>query len=638
MIHCSAVRIAGLAQALFLALPLLGATCAEAGAPSGTPITLELDLRDAPRQRFLVHEVIPVSAGHLRLVYPKWIPGEHGPTGPINGLTGLSFTAGGQSLSWRRDLAEMYAIELEVPAGVTEIDARFQYLPAGDGQFGAGGSTTPVLAEMEWNQVLLYPEGAAASAIPFQASVQVPKGWTFATALEISERGEDSARFQPTSLETLVDSPLFAGAYARSYELSPGVSPPVRLNVFGDRADQVELSPEQLKHARALASQAIKLTGAAHYRHYDFLFGVSDYTASFGLEHHESSDDRLPADYYTDPDNYLAGGGLLPHEYFHSWNGKFRRPAGLATPDYQQPMKGELLWVYEGLTNYFGEVLAARAGVWNAEQYRDYVAMTAAQMQSTTGRRWRPLQDTADAAQLLYGAPRAYTNWRRSVDYYPEGTLLWLDVDTEIRTLSKGRKSLDDFVQAFYGKHPGAVEVLPYDFDEVVATLQSVVAADWRGKLQTLLTTRRAEAPLEGVKRAGWTLGFSDTPTALFKSYEKVNKRLNQTSDIGLVIDNDPAGAKGTVIDVTWEGPAFAAGVAPGMKIVAVNDEDFSAESLRRAIKAAAKASAPIRLLVHAAGGFQTIAVDWHGGERYPRLEPIKGQDDLLARIAAPRS
>ena len=600
-------------------------------------IQLEVDLRDAPKRRFLVHESVPVKSGKLELRYPKWIPGEHAPSGPLNGVTGITVSANGKVLPWRRDHSEMYEIELDIPTGVETIDLQFQYLPAGDGQFGGSGSTTPNLLELEWNQVLFYPAGMPVNAIPIVASARLPDGWEFATALDTTRTSRNAVSFASTSVEQLVDSPLFAARYLRRVDLAPDARQPVRLNLIGDRPDNLDMKPEQVAHARALVVQALKLTGTAHYRHYDFLFGLSDHTGSFGLEHHQSSDDRTVAEYYTDPDNYIADAILLPHEYFHSWNGKFRRPKGLATPDYQLPMRGGLLWVYEGMTNYYGEVLAARAGMWTAAQYRDSLAMTAAAMQYQRGRRWRPLQDTADAAQLLYGAPGAYSNWRRSVDYYPEGSLLWLDVDTRLRTLSDGRVSLDDFVRTFHGTHPDSIEVLPYDFDDVVHTLEGLVPYDWRGMLTGLLESRSDDAPLEGLKRSGWSLAFDPTPSPLFKASEKLRKEQVQRYDIGFDVSTDDAKGKGTILDVEWEGPAFAAGLVPGMHLVAVNDEEYSADGLRRAITQAVGSKAPIRLLVSDAGLFQSVSIDYHGGLRYPHLEAISGKPDLLGRIAAAR-
>jgi predicted metalloprotease with PDZ domain len=634
-----------LAFMLLAALPALSAEPAPAGeVPKARAIALEVDLRDAPRRRLLVHEVFQVAPGRLLLRYPKWIPGEHAPNGPINGVTGLTLTAAGKTLTWRRDPVDMYGIELEVPTGVAELELQFQFLAVAAGAFGGVAATTPHLLELEWNQVLFYPAGSATRTIPIAAAVRLPVGWQCATALEPAKPAADAARFEastlqrfePTTLEQLVDSPLIAGEYFRRIDLAPGTEPAVRLNLVADRAASLELKPEQLKATQGLVKQTLLLTDSVHYRHYDFLLALSDYTGRFGLEHQQSSDNRAVASHYSDPDSYLAAAPLLPHEFFHSWNGKFRRPKGLVTTDYQQPMKDGLLWVYEGLTNYYGEVLAARAGLWTAEQFRDRLAMTAAAMQYQPGRRWRPLQDTADAAQLLYGGSPAYANWRRGVDFYPEGSLLWLDIDTRLRTLSLGHKSLDDFVRVFHGAGPGAVEVLPYDVDDVVHTLEQLAPADWKGTLQTLLQARSNEAPLEGLRRAGWSLTFGDIPSGLFKATEKLRKEQNQSYDLGLVISTDSEQDKGTIRDVLWEGPAFTAGLAPGMRLLAVNEEDYSPDGLRRAISEAAQNGAPIRLLVRDAGNYQTLRIDYRGGLRYPQLEALKYGSDLLEKISAP--
>ena len=465
----------------------------------------------------------------------------------------------------------------------------------------------------------------------------MPKGWQFATALEASGAADadGSTRFKPVTLETLVDAPVFTGEYFRRIDLGSALGAPVYLNLIADRPANLEMKPEQVQHARNLVQQAARLTGAVHYRHYDFLFALSDHTGEFGLEHHESSDDRLGAEFYTDPDHYLADPALLSHEYFHSWNGKFRRPKGLATSDYNQPMLGDLLWVYEGMTNYYGEVLAARAGGWTAEQFRDRVAQTAADMQFQTGRVWRPLQDTADAAQILYGTPRTYGNWRRTVDYYPEGSLLWLEVDTQLRTLTKGQRSLDDFVRAFHGQRPGKVEVLPYDMDEVVNTLQAVAPFGWRAFLQERLQAMKADAPLDGLARGGWKLVFTDTPTDYFKASTKTAKVQQQAFDLGLTVSQDDD-RKGTLIDVIWNGPAFKAGLTPGMKVMAVNGEEYTAEELSGAIKAAGKGGPPVTLLVKDGSVFSTHVIDYTGGLRYPRLEAISGATDLIGQISAP--
>ncbi len=357
----------------------------------------------------------------------------------------------------------------------------------------------------------------------------------------------------------MVDSPLFTGQYVKRIDLAPSAAVPVYLNVFGDRAGNLELKPEQVEHHVALVKQAVALFGSQHYGHYDFLLAVSDNTGSFGLEHHQSSDDRIDADFFTDPDMFLNGAGLLPHEYVHSWNGKFRRPAGLATQDYSAPMEGDLLWVYEGLTEYLGNVLTARSGLWTTEQYRDALAITAAQMDHVPGRTWRALQDTADAAQRLYYAPRAWVSARRAVDYYPEGELLWLDVDTKIRELSNNARSLDDYTRAFYGIQNGSMKVIPYRFEDIVATLQAVQPNDWRAFLRQRLDGHEVGAPLDGIKRGGWKLAYTDKPTASFKAMEKSRKVANRSDSLGVVIGEED---KGALVDVLWGSPAFDAGLA----------------------------------------------------------------------------
>ena len=615
-----------------------GLASAAAPATPATPtITLNVDLSSAPQRRFVAHETLSVAPGALTLHFPKWIPGEHGPTGPINGLTGLVIRAGGKMLPWRRDLADMFDLHVTVPEGTTQLDLDFQYIPAGDGQFSSSPSATPHLAELEWNQVVFYPAGKTADAVIVSPSLRVPKGWQFATALEASaaQAVADRTQFEPVSLETLIDSPVFTGEYFKRIDLGVALGAPVHLNLIADHPANLEMKPEQLQHARNMVQQAARLAGAVHYKHYDFLFALSEHTGEFGLEHHQSSDDRLGAEFYTDPEKYLADPALLTHEYFHSWNGKFRRPKGLATSDYNQPMLGDLLWVYEGMTNYYGEVLAARSGGWTAEQFRDRMALTAADMQYQTGRAWRPLQDTADAAQMLYGSPRTYNNWRRSVDYYPEGSLLWLEVDTRLRTLTKGKRSLDDFVKAFHGQHPGTVEVLPYDMDEVVRTLQGVAAFDWKPFLEERLQAMKTEAPIDGLTQGGWKLVYTDTPTEYFKASTKTAKIQQQSFDIGLLISQEDD-KKGTILDVIWDGPAFKAGLTPGVKLLAVNGEDYTAEELQGAITAAATGGPAITLLVKDGSVYSTYVVNYTGGLRYPRLEAIKGATDLIGQISAP--
>ena len=618
-------------------------------APYPGELTLNVDLTDSARKIFKVRETIPVKSGPLTLSYPKWIPGEHGPTGPIDGVTGLKITANGTNsarVSWRRDLLDMYSIDLDVPAGVTSLNLEFQFLsPTAGGQFGAGVSATPRLAILEWNQVLFYPAGYKTDRVMIQPTIKLPAGWSFATALEKTSATDDGTRFKTLSVDELVDSALLAGLNFKQIDLAPGAKKPVRLNIVSDRAGNLDVSEKQIKDHQALVKQAQAMFGAEHYDHYDFLLTLSEKTNHFGLEHHQSSDNRAGAEFFTSPTAYLAGAGLLPHEYTHSWNGKFRRPGGLTTPNFSVPMKGELLWVYEGLTTYLGQVLTARAGMWTAEQYRDAMAITAADMDHRPGRAWRPLRDTADQAQVLYNTGNAWSNYRRSVDFYPEGDLLWLDIDTKIREMSGGKKSLDNFLQIFHGDDSKFAktshDVKPYEFNDVVATLNQVQPADWAAFLRTRLDSTDVRAPLDGITRGGWKLVYTDTPTELFKAEQKERKLINMMYSIGLIISNDTKNGSepGQVIDVLWNSPAFEAGMSPNMKIVAINGEGFDGDVMPDVVKAdaAAKQKPPIELIVQNQDYFSTIRINYQGGAKYPRLERVEGKADLLGLISGAR-
>jgi predicted metalloprotease with PDZ domain len=629
-------------------LVTLGATAASAanvpapGAAYPGTLNLAVDLRDTAHKVFRVQEFIPAPQGAIDLLYPQWTPGEHGPTGPIEGVSGLVISANGQPLAWRRDLDDMFRIHVDVPAGAKGLDVSFVFLsPGPGGNFGAGASATPALTVLEWNQVVFYPAGYDARKVTVEPSISLPADWGWASALEpAAASANDKApvgalRFAPVSLETLVDSPLATGRNFRQIALSD--SPvPVRLNLFADRPENLAATEEQVHHQQRLVREAAALFGAHHYRHYDFLFVLSEMTAHFGLEHHESSDDRLGAEYFTDPDHYLTGGSLLAHEYTHSWNGKFRRPAGLLTPNYNVPMKGDLLWVYEGLTTYWGEVLAARSGARSVEQFRDVLANTAAEMEYTPGRTWRPLQDTADEAQILYNTSRAWGRSRRSVDFYPEGSLVWLDADTLIREASHGERSLDDFARAFFGQNDGETTPRPYTFEDVVAALDKVQHYDWAHFLRTRLDSKAPGAPLDGIVRGGWKLIYTDEPNAVAKAQAKIRKSLDLASSLGMEVETGES--PGRLGDVLWKSPAFEAGLAPGMRLVAVNGSRFSPELLQDTIKSAKSGSQPIELLVEDFDQFRTVKIDYHGGLRYPHLARIDNTDERLEAVARPRA
>jgi len=630
-------RVSPLLAALVLALALPAArAAADDAAPVDKPypgtLTLAVDLTDAPKKIFRVAETIPVAQpGPLTLYYPKWIPGEHAPSGPIQNVAGLVIRANGKPLAWRRDLREMYAIHVEVPAGVSHLDLSFQFLSPGDGgQFGASASSTAKLVDLEFNQVAFYPGGYWSRQITVAPRVTLPAAWQFGTALPVATQSGKVTQFKPVPFDQLVDSPLVAGVHFNRVDLAPGASVPVHLNVVGDGADDVKLTDKQLAGERAVVQQTNKLFGAHHYAHYDFLLTLSDHTGHFGLEHHQSSDDRLPANFFTDDTMHTLAASLMPHEFVHSWNGKFRRPADLWTPTFDMPMQDDLLWVYEGLTDYWCGVLTARAGLWDASQYRDSLASIAAAMAHRSGRAWRSLQDTADAAPLTYFGGGGWISFRRGTDFYPEGQLLWLDVDTRIRELSGNKRSLDDFARAFYGMDNGSYVTKTYTFDDVVNTLNQVQASDWATFLHDRLDYTGSELPEHGIERGGWKLVYTDTPNAMDKAMEKVRHGVNLAYSLGL-----SAGSNGNIYDVQWDGPAFKAGLVPGLVIVAVNSKDYSPDVLKDAVTAA-KAGAPIELLVKNDELYSTYRIDYHDGLKYPHLVRAKGSD-LLGDIATAR-
>ncbi len=607
-------------------LPVLAAN------PAGT-ITLAVDATDAPRNLLHARLLVPATAGAMTLFYPEWIPGEHGPTGPIASLAGLKITAAGKPLPWRRDDVDMYAFHVDVPQGASTLEIALDYLgQVKEEGFSAAASATQQLAMISWNQVLLYPQGKSPRDLMYAASLRLPAGWKFATPLEVAAHTDDTVEFKPVALNLLIDSPVLSGAHFRVVPLAPEISPAHRLDLAADSEAALDIPADVVGEYSQLVRETGALYGARHYWHYDFLISLSDHVAHFGLEHHQASDDRMRERAFMDGYLYASGGGLLPHEFTHSWNGKYRRPAGLATPNYQEPMKGELLWVYEGLTQYLGTILSGRSGLWTPEQFRAHLANSTAQLDTTSGRTWRPLSDTAVAAQILYEAPREWEAARRSVDFYDEGTLLWLDVDTTIRELTKGQRSLNDFCRLFFDGHDSGPELETYTFDDVVNTLNQVVAHDWRAFLNTLLNSTAPHAPMAGIERGGWKLVYTETPSPVFQGIETVDHVTDVRHSLGMVIREPEA----TLRDVLPDSPAWRAGIGPGMKLLGVNGRAYSATALHDAIRAAKSGSQPIQLLVQS-GAFQnTYAVNYHGGEKYPDLERIANTPDMLGEIIRP--
>lgn len=620
-------------SALALAFATLFSTSSQAAVPAvgeapypGT-IVLNVDATDLTQQIFRVRMTIPVQAGPLTLLYPQWLPGNHGPSGPLTQLAGLKLSAGGKPVVWTRDPVDVFAFHMEIPAGATMLEAEYQYLSPLDTAQGRITMTDDILG-VQWASMTLYPAGYNSRRITVQPNLVLPAGWQFGSALELDAREGASLRFKPLDLDTLVDSPLFAGRYFKRIDLNPGAKVPVMLNVVADSADQLEATPEQIDLHRAMVQQAIKLYGSQHYKHYDFLFAISDEFGGIGREHHQSSENGVKSGYFTEWKKSETGRGLLPHEYTHSWNGKFRRPAGQDVPNLNTPLQNRLLWVYEGQTQYWGDVLAARSGLVSPAAARDTIAATAARYDNVRGRSWRTVQDTVNDPIINGRRPLGWANWQRSEDYYSEGSLIWLDVDTRIRELSNERRSLDDFAKAFYSINDGSFAPAYYTFEDVVAALNKVQPYDWATFLRTRVEDIAPKAPLDGLARAGWKLVYTDTPSDVSKSADERYKSTDFTYSLGFAVKTD-----GAITSVTWDGVAFQAGLAANTSIVAVNNRAWKPELLKAAVKEAKTGTAPITLLVKKGNVFRTIALDYHGGLRYPHLERIPGTPDRLASI-----
>lgn len=593
-------------------------------------IVLNVDATNTAQQIFRVHESIPVTPGKLTLLFPQWVPGNHGPSGPLNQFAGLKLTANGQPVEWQRDTVNVHAFHVDVPAGATMLEAQFQYLTPVEANQGRATITADIVG-VQWHALALYPAGYRTRRITVQPRLTLPAGWQFGSALDTTRRDGDTVEFQPLDLEALVDSPLFAGRHFRRIDLAPGASVPVHMNLVADNADNLAAKPEQIELHRAMVQQAIRLFRSQHYRHYDFLFALSDEFGSIGREHHQSSENGLKTGYFTEWNKHEGERDLLPHEFVHSWNGKFRRPAGQDVPDFNTPLQNSLLWVYEGQTQYWGNVLSARSGLITAEHMRDRFAATAARYDMVQGRDWRTVQDTTNDPIINARRPQPWNNWQRGEDYYAEGELIWLDVDTRIRELSGERRSLNDFAQRFFGVDDGSNVARHYDFAEVVATLNAVQPYDWASLLRSRLDGHGPGAPLDGLARAGWKLVYSDRATDFLTAEEERGKSANFQYSLGFSV-----GPEGKIQALRWDGPAFRAGLSGNTTLLAVNGVAYKAEGLRAAITAAKSDTRAIELLVKKGNLYRTVALDYHDGLKYPRLERLPDTPDRLQAIFQP--
>jgi len=599
---------------------------------SAQTIAIHVDLTDAPRNIYHSHLTIPLHPGAQSLVFPKWIPGNHRPSGPIGALTGIRMEAAGKTIPWERDVLDMYEFHVTVPVGGETLEVWLDAITSQDSAGGGGPAASSDILDLNWNAVVLYPKRARSDEVTMKPSIKLPNGWKFGTALQPDKSGGDDVEFAPVSLTTLVDSPLIAGSHFRKVELTkPGEVPVHVMDLVADAEPDLEMTAKDEASYKKLVAETGALFGARHYRHYDFLLTLSDLVGGHGLEHHESNDSVAAERTFSDPNLHMLFAGLVPHEFVHSWNGKYRRPAGLATPNYQEPMIGDLLWVYEGLTEYLGNLLAERSGFLTDEQYREWLAATAATLDHRSGRTWRPLEDTARSVQTLRTMGPQWQNWRRSLDYYPEGELIWLEVDATIRRQTQGQRSLNDFCRRFHGGESGPPRVLPYTFDDIVHTLNEVAPYDWARLLTERVNTINTHAPLGGVEQGGWKLVYNDKPNAFVEAAEKSFKVSDFTYSLGFATVED-----GKLDDVEVGSPAYKAGIGPGMKLIAVNGRKWSPEVLHAAIKTAKETHQPVELLVENAQFFKTYAVQYFEGERNPHLERVPEAPDVLGQILKP--
>ena len=621
------MRRFGFAGAIALAFLCVGAGAARADGPA---LTFAVDASQAAQRVYHVKATLPATPGAFTFVYPEWIPGYHGPVGPIEALVNLSVSAGGKRLEWRRDLVDMYAVHVDVPPGTSSLDITYDIVGADSRNGQTEPVSTPNLTLVEFSNMVVYPQGAKAQATSADATLTLPAGWKFGTALPVKSVAGNTIAFQTEPLYTLIDSPVIAGAHYEAFPLGGEQE----LDVAADGAAALKIAPSVLEGMKHLVAEGPALYGSKHYRDYHFLLTLSDSIPGEGIEHHESSDDRASENYISDTSAFKLGASLLSHEYSHSWNGKYRRPADLFQPDYQIPEQTDLLWVYEGLNEYNGEVLAARSRLQTFHEQLEVLADTAASMDVQSGRRWRPIRDTADGAPFLYMAPGAFYDIRRSAgDFYAEGDLIWLDADVTIRRLTNGAKSLDDFDKLWGSGGSTTPSVAPYTAQTVYGFLNQVVAYDWAGFFNERIAAVQNHPPLGGITNGGYKLVYG-AQTEYQKEDEGQNKRIDARYSLGLTVSSDD----GTISDVVGDGVAYRAGIPPGAKIVALDGRKFSADRFHETLKAHAGSSTPLELIVTYDDVFTTYHLDALAGERYPRLERVAGTPDLLEKVYAPKT
>lgn len=608
------------------------------------PVQLSVDITNLTDRVIHVRETFPVESGakELVLLYPQWIPGAHSPTGPIERLAGIFTSVNGKRVQWTRDPVNVFAFHVPLPGGAKEVELEFDYLSPNRSAEGRI-EMSEAIADVEWDEMLMYPAGHFSRDIPFDVKLKLPEGWKYATALETASAQAQVVNFRRTTLNTLVDSPLYAGSHFKRIDLSPTATDKVFLNVFADDEKYLEITDDELKQHRQLAIEADRLYGSHHYDHYDFLLLLSDKVGGIGLEHHQSSENGQRAKYFTDWSGGVLDSDLLGHEYTHSWNGKFRRPADLWTPNFNVPMRDDLLWIYEGMTQYWGIVLTARSGMRSAEDTRNVLAHYAAGFENSPGRNWRPLLDTTNQPTISQRRPVTWVSWQLREDYYEEAALIWLDADTKIRELTRGQKSLDDFAKAFFGVYNGSFITFPYTLDDVVQSLNGVAPYDWATFLKERVYEVHASVPEDGFTRGGYKLVYTDNEQPTYDRGLAVDGLADFSSSLGIVVvvpkdgaADDSAGPAGSLAEVIWDSPAFKAGVTPDMQLISVNSKEFSPDVLHDAILAAEQGKQPLKLQFKRGNIYTTISIPYFGGLRVPSLQRVDGTPDRLGEILAP--
>lgn len=621
--------------------PYPPAIAAPVDKPYVGPIKLSVDLSNNADRVANVHEDIPVEKGakEMVLLYPQWIPGNHSPTGPISKLGGIVTAVDGKRVQWVRDRVNVYAFHIPLTPGAQTVGLDFQYLSPVKHSEGRIEISNEI-ADLAWNEVVMYPAGYFARDVPFDVTLKLPDGWKYATALETASANGSMVTFQTVMLNNLVDSPLYGGVNYKRIDLSPTPTDKVYLDAFADKPEDLEVTPDELAKHKQLTLEADKLYGSHHYDHYDFLLLLSDKVGGVGLEHHQSSEDGHGRNYFTDWEGGIGGRDLLGHEYTHSWDGKFRRPADLWTPNFNVPMRDDLLWVYEGMTQYWGNILTGRAGMRTPEETREMFALEASMFETSPGREWRPLIDTTNQPTVSQRSPVSWVSWQRPEDYYTEGMLIWLDADTKIRELTNNAKSLDDFAKLFFGPYNGSYITFTYHFEDVVKALNTVAPYDWDGFLKTRVYDLHPAVPEDGITRGGYKLVYSDTPIPWLAKAEAKNGYASFSTSLGFTIGSPrgggAGGSGGTIGSVQWNSLAFKAGITPDMELVSVDGTAYSADVLRKAIVAAEKGSDPIVLQLLRGDRYTTVSLDYHGGLRYPSLQRVEGTPARLDDIIAP--